>query len=282
MGVPDNRVTSEAGVWPPPMATGAFRVLVLGGTTEASAVAARLAGREGFDPLLSLAGRTAEPRPAPIPTRIGGFGGAEGLATFLTEAGIAAVLDATHPFAAVMSRNAAEACARARIPLLALRRAPWERQAGDCWIEVASMAQAVRALGEAPRRVFLTVGRLELGPFAAAPQHAYLVRTIEPVGDALSVPHLRAVRDRGPFDEVAERRLMEREGVEIVVTKNSGGAATFPKIVAARALGLPVVMVARPAKPADLPVVDTADAAVAWLERCRERGDQGPGHGRAP
>ena len=244
-------------------------------------MAARLAGRADIDPLLSLAGRTAEPRPAPIPTRIGGFGGADGLAAFLAREGIAAVLDATHPFAAVMGRNAAEACARARVPLLALRRRPWERQAGDCWIEVAAMAQAVAALGEAPRRVFLTVGRLELGPFAAAPQHAYLVRTIEPVGDALALPHLRAIRDRGPFDEAAERRLMEREGVEIVVTKNSGGAATYPKIAASRALGIPVVMVARPAKP-PVPAVETADEAVAWLERCRARGEEGPGHGRTP
>jgi precorrin-6A/cobalt-precorrin-6A reductase len=255
-----------------------LRVLVLGGTTEASAVAARLAGRADVDPLLSLAGRTADPRPAPIPTRVGGFGGVEGLAGFLAREGIAAVLDATHPFAAVMSRNAADACTRAGVPLLALRRRPWERQAGDRWIEVAGMQEAVAALGEAPRRVFLTVGRLELGPFAAAPQHAYLVRTIDPVGDALPLPHLRAIRDRGPFDEASERRLMEREGVEVVVTKNSGGTATYPKIAAARALGLPVVVVARPEKPADVPEVETADEAVAWI-----LGNGRPkGHGRAP
>jgi precorrin-6A/cobalt-precorrin-6A reductase len=244
-----------------------MRILILGGTTEASAVAARLAGREGLAPLLSLAGRTSDPRPAPIPTRVGGFGGVEGLADFLAAAGIAAVLDATHPFAAVMSRNAAEACTRRRIPLLALRRPPWERQAGDRWVEVESMAQAVRALGDVAQRVFLTVGRLELRPFAAAPQHSYLVRTIEPIGDALPAPHVRAIRDRAPFDPDAERRLMEREGVEVVVTKNSGGTATYPKIAAARALGIPVVMVARPGKPAEVPVVETADEAVAWLSR---------------
>jgi precorrin-6A/cobalt-precorrin-6A reductase len=256
-------------------------VLVLGGTSEASAVAARLTGREDIDPLLSLAGRTADPRPAPIPTRIGGFGGAEGLATFLARERIAAVLDATHPFAAVMSRNAARACALARVPLLALRRRPWERQAGDRWTEVALTAEAVRALGEAPRRVFLTVGRLELGPFAAAPQHSYLVRTIEPVGDALPVPHLHAIRDRGPFDAAAERRLMECEGVEVVVTKNSGGSATYPKIAAARALGLPVVLVAQPAKPAEIPVVETADEAVAWILGLRG-GHPDSRHGCAP
>ncbi len=264
-----------------------MRILILGGTTEASAVAARLAGREGLAPLLSLAGRTSDPRPAPIPTRVGGFGGAEGLADFLAAEGIAAVLDATHPFAAVMSRNAAEACTRLRLPLLALRRPPWERQAGDRWVEVESMAQAVRALGDVAQRVFLTVGRLELRPFAAAPQHSYLVRTIEPIGDALPVPHVRAIRDRAPFDPDAERQLMECEGVEVVVTKNSGGTATYPKIAAARELGIPVVMVARPGKPPEVPVVETADEAVAWLLRLQASqsesgGLRTDGHARLP
>ena len=257
-----------------------MRILILGGTTEASALARILSGRSEFSPLLSMAGRTSDPRPLPIPTRIGGFGGPEGLARHLAAEGVEAVVDATHPFAAVMSRNAAEACTRDGVPLLALRRPPWVAQEGDRWTEVSSIADAAAALGERPRRVFLTVGRLELAPFAAAPQHAYLVRTIEPVGDAFPVPHLRAIRDRAPFDEAAERALMEREGVEILVTKNSGGAATYPKIAAARAFGLPVVMVARPEKPADVPVADTAEEAVAWLERCRARGDEG--HGRDP
>ena len=123
------------------------------------------------------------------------------------------------------------------MPLLALRRPPWAPQAGDRWIEVASMEEAVDALGQRPRRVFLTVGRLELPPFAAAPQHTYLVRTIEPIGDALPVPNVIAIQDRAPFDEAAERALMERERIEVVVTKNSGGHATYPKIAAARALG---------------------------------------------
>jgi len=186
---------------------------------------------------------------------------------------IEAVIDATHPFAAAMSRNAAEACAQVQVPLLALRRPPWVPQEGDRWIEVASMEEAVRALGDIPRRVFLTVGRLELPPFAAAPQHTFLVRTIEPIGEALPVPHVIAIRDRAPFDEAAERALMERERVEVVVTKNSGGAATYPKIAAARALGLPVIVVARPEKPRGVEEVATADAAFDWLERR---------HGRTP
>ncbi|PVE21417.1 cobalt-precorrin-6A reductase [Microvirga sp. KLBC 81] len=248
-----------------------MRILILGGTTEASALAARLVGRSGFSPLLSLAGRTRDPRPLPIPTHIGGFGGVEGLTRFLHDEHIEAVVDATHPFAAIMSRNAAEACAKAGVPLVALRRPPWTQQEGDRWINVLSMEAAVGALGDAPRRVFLTIGRLELPHFAAAPQHTYLVRTIEPVGDALPVPNVIAIRDRAPFDEAAERALMERERVDVLVTKNSGGAATYPKIAAARALGLPVIVVARPAMPQDIEEVTTADAALDWLERHHAR-----------
>jgi precorrin-6A/cobalt-precorrin-6A reductase len=248
-----------------------MRCLILGGTTEASALAARLAGRPGINPMLSLAGRTSEPKAMPVPTRIGGFGGAEGLKDWLAAQRIAAVVDATHPFAAVISRNAAVACEALRIPLLALRRPPWEARSGDRWIDAETMADAAQALGEAPRRVFLTVGRLELGAFAAAPRHAYLVRTIEPIGDAFRVPNLTTIRERGPFDEAAERALMAREGVDVLVTKNSGGAATYGKIAAARALGVPIVMVRRPVKPA-VPSVATVEQALAWIEA----------HGRAP
>ncbi len=250
-----------------------MRILILGGTTEAAALAARLAGNPAYNPLLSMAGRTSDPRPQPIPTRIGGFGGVQGLARFLVQERIEAVIDATHPFAAIMSRNAAEACEQMRVPLLALRRPAWKPQAGDRWVEVMSTEDAVRALGHEPRRVFLTVGRLELPPFAAAAQHSYLVRTIEPIGDALPVPNVIAIQDRAPFDEAAERALMERERVEVVVTKNSGGTATYPKIAAARALGLPVIVVARPEKPQGVEEVAVVEAALDWLERR---------HGRTP
>ena len=242
-----------------------MRILVLGGTAEASALAAKLAERSDIDAILSLAGRTSNPRPSPLPTQIGGFGGAVGLARWLTEHHTAAVVDATHPFAAAMSRNAVEACKRLGLPLLGLRRPPWRAQPGDRWIEVATMADAVPALGTAARRVFLTIGRLELAPFAAAPQHFYLVRSIEPVGDALPVPHVQSLQVRGPFDEAGERALLESEHIDIVVTKNSGGSATYAKIAAARALGLPVVVVARPEKPAAEDVASVA-AALEWIE----------------
>lgn len=203
-----------------------------------------------------------------MPTRVGGFGGVDGLAAWIVAHEVTAVIDATHPFAAVISHNVAEACAALRRPLLALRRPPWRAGAGDRWIEVATMEAAAAVLGERPRCVFLTVGRLELAPFAAAPWHRYLVRTIEPIGDALPVPDVTAIQDRGPFDERQERTLMEAQRIEILVTKNSGGTATSGKIAAARALGLPVVMLARPVKPA-VPSVEGVDEALAWIEAHR-------------
>lgn len=196
----------------------------------------------------------------------------EGLVAFLRAERIRAVVDATHPFAARMSRNAAQACRSAGVPLLALVRPEWTPGAGDRWTIVPDMAGAVAALGDAPRRVFLTVGRLELAAFEAAPQHAYLVRTIDPVG-AVALPNLVEIRHRPPFDEAAERALMEAERIDLLVTKNSGAAATRPKLDAARALGLPVIVVARPARPEGVEAVATAEAALDWLERV---------HGDAP
>ncbi|PIK69737.1 cobalt-precorrin-6A reductase, partial [Methylobacterium frigidaeris] len=147
-----------------------MRILILGGTTEAASLVRLLADHAAYDVTLSLAGRTAAPLSLPARTRIGGFGGAEGLAAYLREHAIAALIDATHPFAKVISRNAAVASREAEVPLLAVRRPAWTREPGDEWREVDSVAQAVPALGEAPRRVFLTVGRLELAAFAAAPR----------------------------------------------------------------------------------------------------------------
>ncbi|WP_082552486.1 cobalt-precorrin-6A reductase [Methylobacterium sp. Leaf456] len=240
------------------------KILILGGTTEASALAKKLAGRPEIDVVLSLAGRTAAPRPEPVATRIGGFGGAEGLARWIAGNGITAVIDATHPFAARISANAASACRVGAVPLLAIRRPCWARQTGDDWIEVESVAACVPALGEVPKTVFLTIGRQELSVFAAAPQHAYLVRTIEPVGDALPVPRLTELRARGPFTLEDEMRLMREAGITVLVTKNSGGAATYPKIEAARRLGLPVVIAQPPVLP-DVASVSDAEGAAEWL-----------------
>jgi len=246
-----------------------MRILILGGTAEASGLSRRLAARRGHDVILSLAGRTADPRKSPVATRVGGFGGAEGLERWLQEHGTDLVVDATHPFAAVISRNANTACEAIPIPLLALRRMPWIRRAGDLWTSVSTMAQAAEALGQVPRRVFVTVGRQELAAFNAHPQHAYVVRSIEPAGPDFTAPHVTALRARGPFDEDKEQSLMVEHGIEILVTKNSGGAATYGKIAAARSLGLPVIMVSQPAKPYGHPVYSVVEA-LDWIKEYAE------------
>lgn len=242
-----------------------MHVLILGGTTEASAIAAALANDARVRPMLSLAGRTRTPAPSPIPTRRGGFGGAAGLAAFLRASDVAALIDATHPFAAQISRNAAAAAANAGVPLLAVLRPEWAPCPGDRWTTVPDMPAAVEALGPAPCRVFLTIGQNELAPFARAPWHQYLIRSVDPPDPALLPPAARVLTARGPFREDEERRLLDQERVEILVTKNSGGAATAPKLAAARALGIRVVMVARPPCPAAATVPDAA-GALRWLD----------------
>ncbi len=222
------------------------RILILGGTTEARRLAERLASRPDLAVTLSLAGRTAAPATQPVPVRVGGFGGAAGLAAFLEAQAIDVLIDATHPYATQISANAIEAAARTRVPLLAIERPAWEPTSGDRWIEVADMPAAVAALGTAPRRVFLALGRNELRPFEAAPQHFYLIRSVDPVEPPLALPDAAYLTGRGPFDEAAEYEVLARHRIDIVLAKNSGGAATYGKIAAARRLGLPVVVLQRP------------------------------------
>lgn len=214
---------------------------------------------------LSLAGRTAAPAAQPVPVRIGGFGGAEGLANYLRAERIEALIDATHPYAATISRHAAEAAAAAKVPILALRRAAWTAVPGDRWVEASDMQDAVSALGAAPRRVFLAIGRKEVAAFEAAPQHHYLIRSVDPVDPPLAVPDATYIVARGPFAEADERTLLAGHRIECIVAKNSGGDATYGKITAARALGLTVVMLRPPALP-DVPAVPTVGSAVAWLD----------------
>ena len=241
-------------------------MLVLGGTSQASELARRLAARPDLEATLSLAGRTAAPAASPLPTRIGGFGGAEGLADYLRAHRIDAVIDATHPFAARISANASAAAASAGLPLGVLSRPAWCPGLGDDWCEVESIEAAAEALGASPRRVFLTVGRLQAGAFRAAPQHWYLMRSIDAPGDL--PPNCEVLLARPPFlfdDEIA---LMRERRIDVLVSKNSGGEAARAKLDAARALGLPVVMVARPAS-LQGPKLEDVEAALRWIEAHR-------------
>jgi precorrin-6A/cobalt-precorrin-6A reductase len=242
-----------------------MRILILGGTTEARRLAERLAKRVDLAVTLSLAGRTAAPALQPVPVRVGGFGGAEGLADYLIDQKIDVLVDATHPYAAVISANAGNAARRAGVQLLALRRPGWVPVAGDRWIEVDDIAAVIRALGDTSRRVFVALGRKEIAPFVDAPQHHYVVRSIDPVVPPLAVPHAVYVTGRGPFDEANERRLLDHHRIDVIVAKNSGGAATYGKIAAARVLGLPVIMLRRPTLP-DVEAVETVDDAAAWVD----------------
>jgi precorrin-6A/cobalt-precorrin-6A reductase len=248
------------------MEIASMRVLVLGGTTEASELTRLLAADPRFEATVSLAGRTAKPRTQPVRTRIGGFGGADGLVAWLKQDATQAVVDATHPYADQISSNAVTACAQLAIPLASIVRPAWGPRAGDKWLAVASAEAAADALGSEPRRVFLSLGRLELGAFARRPQHHYIARTIDPPGDVALPPDIQMLIGRGPFDREAETTLLGRENIDMLVSKNSGGAATYAKIEAARHLGIPVVMIARPHKPCGH-AVESAEAAVIWLEQ---------------
>jgi precorrin-6A/cobalt-precorrin-6A reductase len=240
-------------------------ILILGGTVEARQLAERLAGRTDLSVTLSLAGRTARPSPQPVPVRIGGFGGVEGLAAYLTVQRVEVLIDATHPYAAIISNHAAEAAARTGTNVLALRRPPWTALAGDRWIEVDDVADAIGALGGTPRRVFLAIGRKEVATFAAAAQHRYVVRSVDPIEPPLVLPYASYIMARGPFPEAEERALLEKHRTEFVVCKNSGGDATYGKIAAARSLGIEVVMLRRPALPA-VASVETVQDAILWLD----------------
>lgn len=239
-------------------------LLILGGTTEASALAALVATR-GIDAVLSYAGRVASPRPQPVPHRIGGFGGAEGLARWIAAQGITHVVDATHPFAARMSGNAVRACAAVGVPLIALVRPPWVAEEGDTWTMVADIPAAVDALAGAPRNVMLAVGRMHLGDFAVYPQHGYLLRLVDPPTVPPPFPRHCVVVSRGPFTVAGDMALMREHRIDLVVSKNAGGTGARAKIDAARALGLPVLMIARPRLPARAEVGCPEDV-LRWLD----------------
>jgi precorrin-6A/cobalt-precorrin-6A reductase len=239
-------------------------VLILGGTREARDLAALLAGRPGLRVISSLAGRVRDPALPAGEVRIGGFGGADGLAAWLLEQRVAVVVDATHPFAATISVSAAAACAATGVPLLGLAREPWTAGRDDGWHEVDSLDEAAALLPALGRRVFLTTGRQGLAAFAAVDQAWFLIRCVDPPDGPLPA-EAQVILARGPYDASAEQALMAEHRIEVLVTKNSGGPLTAGKLDAARELGLPVIMVRRPPGP-DVPRRSTPQEAACWVK----------------
>jgi len=248
------------------------RLLILGGTGEAAALA-RAAG-ERFGARLrvttSLAGRTRTPAAVAGELRIGGFGGADALAAYLRDERIDLVIDATHPFAARISAAARAACVQAGVRRLVLARPAWHAGPGDRWIEAADAESAAKLLPSLGRRAFLTIGRRDLAPFARVTGCRFLVRLVEAPKETLALGEpgrdFDLVVARGPFSRENERNLMARHGIEVLVAKASGGAATEAKLVAARELGIPVVLLRRPRQePGE--TAESPEKALAWLDR---------------
>ncbi|WP_096590599.1 cobalt-precorrin-6A reductase [Calothrix sp. NIES-2098] len=241
-----------------------MRVLILGGTGDAAELAARVATIPGIEAIASLAGRTRQPSIPSGNIRIGGFGGAAGLANYLRQEKIHLLIDATHPFASQISFNAAAAATEVGIPRLMLNRPVWEKVSGDRWIEVDNIAAATAALSNQAQRVFLTVGRQELSSFAHLKKLWFLMRVIDPPSPDDLIPPGLVLCDRGPFALENEREILINYKIDTIVSKNSGGDATYAKIIAAREMGVTVVMVNRPAIPPGEQVSNVEDA-VAWL-----------------
>jgi precorrin-6A/cobalt-precorrin-6A reductase len=250
----------------PEDAQAARHLLILGGTGEAARLARGAVARfgEALAVTSALAGRTRHPGPLAGEVRIGGFGGAAGLARYLAEHEVDRLIDATHPFAATISRAARLAAERAGVERLLLRRPQWARDPLDRWIEVDSIEAAARLVGRVGRRAWLTVGAGTLSAFAAADGVRFLVRLIDPPRENLPLRSYEVVLGRGPFSLAEERHLLQRHAIDVVVSKASGGAATEAKLAAARELGLPVIMVRRP-PPEPGPAVETVEAALDWL-----------------
>ena len=241
-----------------------LKILLLGGTSEASLIAKRLLSVPGIAATLSLAGRTRSAVPSPLPVRVGGFGGAVGLADYLKREFVDLVVDATHPFAAQISENAIAACRMTDVPLLAIERLPWEKNRGDRWSEHDSIGQAIAALPDAPIIVFSALGRSSISALCEKPQHRYVIRVVDPVDPPAELANATVIASRGPFRTEDDVALFRTHNVACVLAKNSGGEAAYAKIEAARLLGLPVYMVRRPAI-AQRRVVSTVDDAMSWI-----------------
>ncbi|HWC82891.1 MAG TPA: cobalt-precorrin-6A reductase [Pseudonocardiaceae bacterium] len=247
------------------------RLLVLGGTGEARELAGQLAGQPGLHVVSALAGRTEAPRLPEGEVRIGGFGGAEGLAGFLRADRIDVVLDATHPFAARITASALAAARELDLPIAVLRRPGWPAGPGDHWHRVGSLSAAAEALPSLGERVFLSVGRQGIGAFAGLAGHWFLARCVHPPHPPVP-ERLDLLLDRGPYTVDGELELLRRNEVQVLVSRDSGGGQTSAKLVAARELGLPVVLIDRPDPPEDVPILPTIDAVLDWLTSTLSRG----------
>nr|Q53139.1 RecName: Full=Precorrin-6A reductase; AltName: Full=Precorrin-6X reductase [Rhodococcus erythropolis]AAC37131.1 precorrin-6x reductase [Rhodococcus erythropolis] len=240
------------------------RILILGGTGEARALAAALADVPGVEAVSSLAGRVRDPRLPVGDVRIGGFGGADGLAECVRAHPVDAIVDATHPFAAQITRNAADAAHRRGIPLVVLRRPEWSPRPGEHWHGAADLADAAELLPDLGTRIFLTIGRQGVDAFADLQALWFLIRAIDPP-DVAMPPHSTLLLARGPFAVADETALMREHRIDVLVTKNSGGGQTDAKLDAARALGIPVLMIRRPPLPPATETVDDVAGAIAWV-----------------
>jgi precorrin-6A/cobalt-precorrin-6A reductase len=241
-----------------------MRVLILGGTSDASQLAVKASAISGLEVITSLAGRTRQPSKIDTPTRIGGFGGIEGLVNYLQNNAIALLIDATHPYAAQISFNAATAAKLCNLPHVMLVRPEWKPVNGDRWIEVESLKVAADLIPSLAKRVFLTIGRQELSTFTRLEDTWFLMRMIDSPEADIPIPNGQLLLKRGPFSLADERKLLIKYQIQVIISKNSGGDATYAKIVAARELGLPMVMVKRPVMPESDRVIDV-EGALEWL-----------------
>ena len=239
-----------------------MRALILGGTAESRELALLLL-QSGWRVTSSLAGRVKEPKLPLGEVHIGGFGGPPGLARWLMDHEVDLVVDATHPFAEKISISAAEATRATGIPLIALHRPAWTPENYDEWIYVNDMEEAAR-IAERYHHIFLTIGRQKLAPFANDSHNLYVIRSVDPPEGPLPKRH-RLILSRGPFSVQDEKQLMRDNQIDALVTKNSGGSLTYAKIVAARQLGIPVIMVQRPLLPGGSRITAVHTASDAYI-----------------
>ncbi|MFM9841456.1 MAG: cobalt-precorrin-6A reductase [Dongiaceae bacterium] len=243
------------------------RILILGGTREAVELAERLRGREGLHVISSLAGRTHSPHLPPGEVRVGGFGGAAGLRDYLARERIVLMIDATHPFAERMHGNAVDASHSSGVPMLRLERPLWRPQAGDHWIMAQSADHAAKLAPHHGKRAFLTTGVKDLGAFRDIETVWFLVRLVESPDGLLPLQHSELIRGRGPFGAADEEALMRRHDIDLLISKESGGDSTYGKIIAARKLSIPVIMIRRPKPPKGVDIASDIESATTWAKQ---------------